>query len=129
MAVNGLGTYNASYYQSMYSAKSTKNLLSGMNKSVYSSSDPLSSIYNNLSNSALYKTTGYRSLVNAYCKKQMANLEAETEENLSKIEGKETEISEEEKAEETLNNLSYNASGVVFGENSDSSGMFLNMQI
>ncbi len=129
MAVNGLGTYSASYYQSMYSAKNAKNLLSGMNKSVFSSSDPLSSIYNNLSNSALYKTTGYKSLVNAYCKKQMANLEAETEENLSKIEGKETEISEEAKAEEALKNLSYNASGVVFGENSASSGMLLNMQI
>ena len=55
--------------------------------------------------------------------------EAETEENLSKIEGKETEISEEAKAEEALKNLSYNASGVVFGENSASSGMLLNMQI
>ncbi len=121
MAINGIGTYGVSYYKTMYSANTAKNLLSGMSKMTNSASDPLASMYKNLSNSALYKTKGYRSLVNAYCAKKANELQAQQEENVAEL---------SEKKDEPLKNLTYNASGTVSAtENGAVSGLLLNMQI
>lgn len=124
MAVNGIGTYSASFYQSMYKSNGTKSLLSGIGKSNTSNSDPLSSVYNNLSNNALYKTAGYKSLVNSYYAKKADELSAESESASEK-----TEQTAEEKAEEVLNNLQYNASGAVSSGNSVSVGSLINIKV
>lgn len=133
MAVNGIGTYGAAYYQSMYRANTSKSLISGINKSVSNSSDPMSSLYNTLKDSALYKTTGYKSLVKSYYAQKSAEMSEKVSEATENIKNSKTEEDTEkavQKAKETLNNMTYNASGVVtFSENAASSGVLLNMQI
>ncbi len=132
MSVNGIGTYGAAYYQSMYRANTSKNLISGLKSSVSSSSDPMSSLYNTLKDSALYKTTGYRSLVKSYYAQKSEEVSEKVSESADSLKNAKTAEDTEDavqKAKETLGNITYNASGVAFSENAASSGTILNMQI
>jgi sugar-specific transcriptional regulator TrmB len=132
MSVNGIGTYGAAYYQSMYRANTSKNLISGLKSSVSSSSDPMSSLYNTLKDSALYKTTGYRSLVKSYYAQKSEEVSEKVSESADSLKNAKTAEDTEDavqKAKETLSNITYNASGVAFSENAASSGTILNMQI
>ena len=127
MAIGGIGSYSASFYRTMYTAGTNKNIISGMSTSVSSKSDPMSALYSTLKDSALFKTKGYQSLVKTYYSQQAENMKEEA--NAAADSFKDDSEQAVQKAKETLSNITYNASGVTFAENSVSSGSLLNMQI
>lgn len=131
MSVNAIGTYGASYYQAMHRANTSKNLISGLKTSA-SSSDPMSAVYNSLKDSALMKTNGYKALVKSYYSQKASEISDKVSSSAEEIKNAKSENDTQkalEKAKETLNNLTYNASGTVTAENAASSGILLNMQI
>lgn len=128
MGIGGIGNYGAAYYRTMNNATMNKNLISGMNSTLSSASDPMASLYNTLKDSALFKTKGYHALVEKYYQNQADDIDEQVRKAAEDFETKDTEEAVKSAAD-AVNNMKYDAAGMVFADKTVSSGIMLDMQI